>query len=74
MFILAVFLFFFTTSNGKLGGYSFPFLPGMWVLEGDEVVAVNGTNVEGKSLDEVGTDPMHKSIKNQIGPYQRTPW
>jgi hypothetical protein len=25
----------------------------MWVLEGDEVVAVNGTNVEGKSLDEV---------------------
>lgn len=25
---------------------------GMWVLEGDEVVAVNGVNVEGKSLDE----------------------
>ena len=28
----------------------------MWVLEGDEVVAVNGTNVEGKSLDEVRLD------------------
>ena len=27
---------------------------GMWVLEGDEVVAVNGQNVEGKSLDEAG--------------------
>ena len=24
----------------------------MWVLEGDEVVAVNGESVEGKSLDE----------------------
>ena len=39
------------------GAKSFPFChPGMWVLEGDEVVAVNGTNVEGKSLDEVGAD------------------
>eukprot|EP00440_Ansanella_granifera_P032542 gb/GFBE01035308.1/.p1 GENE.gb/GFBE01035308.1/~~gb/GFBE01035308.1/.p1 ORF type:complete len:310 (+),score=70.11 gb/GFBE01035308.1/:1-930(+) len=27
---------------------------GMWVLEGDEVIAVNGENVEGKSLDVVG--------------------
>eukprot|EP00434_Breviolum_minutum_P012534 symbB.v1.2.011044.t1/scaffold734.1/size167996/3 len=35
---------------------------GMWVLEGDEVVAVNGTNVEGKSLDEVG--PL---VKNSEG-------
>lgn len=26
---------------------------GMWVLEGDEVVAVNGTTVEGQSLEEV---------------------
>ena len=25
---------------------------GMWVLEGDEVVAVNGVSVEGKTLDE----------------------
>ncbi|CAK0792095.1 unnamed protein product, partial [Prorocentrum cordatum] len=32
--------------------------PGMFVLEGDEVVAVNGTSVEGKSLDVVG--PMVK--------------
>mmetsp|Transcript_14868 Transcript_14868/g.27886 ORF Transcript_14868/g.27886 Transcript_14868/m.27886 type:complete len:313 (-) Transcript_14868:132-1070(-) len=35
---------------------------GMWVLEGDEVVAVNGENVEGKSLDEVG--PL---VKNSEG-------
>jgi len=28
--------------------------PGMWVLEGDEVVAVNGEPVEGKGLDVVG--------------------
>lgn len=27
--------------------------PGMWVLEGDEVVAVNGENVEGRPLDEI---------------------
>lgn len=32
--------------------------PGMFVLEGDEVVAVNGQNVEGQSLDIVG--PMVK--------------
>ncbi len=37
--------------------------PGMWVLEGDEVVAVNGTNVEGKSLDEVpGADPRRNTV------------
>mmetsp|Transcript_13256 Transcript_13256/g.31411 ORF Transcript_13256/g.31411 Transcript_13256/m.31411 type:complete len:316 (+) Transcript_13256:96-1043(+) len=35
---------------------------GMWVLEGDEVVAVNGETVEGKSLDEVG--PL---VKNSEG-------
>mmetsp|Transcript_45076 Transcript_45076/g.94202 ORF Transcript_45076/g.94202 Transcript_45076/m.94202 type:complete len:270 (+) Transcript_45076:78-887(+) len=35
---------------------------GMWVLEGDEVVAVNGESVEGKSLDEVG--PL---VKNSEG-------
>lgn len=28
--------------------------PGMWVLEGDEVIAVNGENVEGQSLERVG--------------------
>lgn len=44
----------------------------MWVLEGDEVVAVNGTNVEGKSLDEVGTDPIHK-MAGQPGTGEPTP-
>jgi len=28
--------------------------PGMWVLEGDEVVGVNGVDMEGKSLDDIG--------------------
>uniref|UniRef100_A0A7S4RJZ7 PDZ domain-containing protein n=1 Tax=Alexandrium monilatum TaxID=311494 RepID=A0A7S4RJZ7_9DINO len=28
--------------------------PGMWILEGDEVIAVNGVTVEGKDLSEVG--------------------
>jgi len=28
--------------------------PGMWVLEGDEVAAVNGVSVEGQGLDKVG--------------------
>eukprot|EP00931_Biecheleriopsis_adriatica_P006579 TRINITY_DN107967_c0_g1_i1.p1 TRINITY_DN107967_c0_g1~~TRINITY_DN107967_c0_g1_i1.p1 ORF type:complete len:325 (-),score=59.66 TRINITY_DN107967_c0_g1_i1:119-1093(-) len=28
--------------------------PGMWVLEGDEVVAINGESVEGESLEKVG--------------------
>lgn len=32
--------------------------PGMWVLEGDEVVAVNGARCEGKGLDTIG--PMVK--------------
>ena len=36
----------------------------MWVLEGDEVVAVNGTNVEGKSLDEV---PVAEPHRNTVG-------
>lgn len=31
---------------------------GMWVLEGDEVVAVNGVSVEGKSLDEAPVSEM----------------
>lgn len=32
--------------------------PGMWVLEGDEVVGVNGEDCQGKSLDKIG--PMVK--------------
>jgi len=35
--------------------------PGMFVLEGDEVVAVNGLSVEGKPLSEVG--PLVKSAE-----------
>jgi len=34
---------------------------GMWVLEGDEVIAVNGEVVEGKSLEEVA--PLVKSAE-----------
>ena len=43
---------------------------GMWVLEGDEVVAVNGTNVEGKSLDEVRLGKLVASwavLKHRFG-------
>lgn len=36
--------------------------PGMWILEGDEVIAVNGEDVEGKGLDTVG--PL---VKNSEG-------
>mmetsp|Transcript_80122 Transcript_80122/g.158732 ORF Transcript_80122/g.158732 Transcript_80122/m.158732 type:complete len:353 (+) Transcript_80122:72-1130(+) len=35
--------------------------PGMFVLEGDEVIAVNGTNVEGKTVDDVG--PLVKNAE-----------
>ena len=35
-------------------------------------MAVNGTNVEGKSLDEVGTDPIHK-MAGQPGTGEPTP-